>query len=521
MAAPENVAQDLPPHDLEAEMATVGSLMLDPEALAAVEDVVGADDFYSRENGLLFRTIAAMVAEGQPVDTVLLADRCLADGTFEAVGGVDHFYEILDATPSAARARHYASVVAGRSKRRRAIAAAERAARVAADPSCTAEDVDAAMAALTAAQAGIGPDGRQAVVVRLDSVQQRPLEWLWPGRVPLGKLTLLSGDPALGKSLLTLDMAARVSAGQPWPDAPRTPTAAGSVVLLSAEDDAADTICPRLEAAGADLSRVVEVRAVRTREDGRGRAPSLATDLPALERAIADVGDVRLVVIDPLSAYLGETDSHRNAEVRALLAPLQALAECSGAAIVAVSHLNKNSGVSAMYRTMGSLAFVAAARTAWAVQRDPEDDGRVLLLSVKCNLAARTAGLAYRVAPSSDGRRVPILAWEPDPVDMTAAEALAGSARPLRAERTQSTSEWLSNLLAHGAVDSEQVRCQAREAGIGRKELTRAKEALGVRSSPGGYGRPWLWSLPGRSRELWPGERSESEGEGERGSRFR
>lgn len=119
--------------------------------------------------------------------------------------------------------------------------------------------------------------GDAAVVVNLHSVAPRPVEWLWPGRVPLGKVTILSGDPNLGKSFLTLDLAARVSAGLPWPDG-TGPAARGSVILLSAEDDVADTLVPRLVAAGADLSRVVAITGLshgRRREavcTHRGRA---------------------------------------------------------------------------------------------------------------------------------------------------------------------------------------------------------------------------------------------------------
>jgi len=213
-------------------------------------------------------------------------------------------------------------------------------------------------------------------------VKPEPIRWLWPGRVPLGKLTLIVGDPGLGKSFLTLDLAARVSAGEPWPDAPGAENTPGAVVLLSAEDDLADTIRPRLDAAGADVERVAALS-----------ISSLQRDLPDLEKAMHDAPGVRLVVIDPITAYLAGTDSHKNADVRSLLAPLAELAARHRVAVVAVSHLNKHVGGSALYRAQGSLAFTAAARAVWLVAKDKADVGRV--------------------------------AWEPDPVEANADEVLS------------------------------------------------------------------------------------------------
>ena len=173
----------------------------------------------------------------------------------------------------------------------------------------------------------------QAVFTRLAECTPKRLHWLWPGRVPLGKLTLLIGDPGLGKSFVTLDVAARVSRGQSLPalegETPSAATAPGSVVLLSAEDDALDTIHPRLAAAGADLNRIDVLKAIRLQRASDGTSFeaqfSLQSDVALLEDAIAARDNCRLVVIDPITAYLGRSDSHRNSEMRALLGtPLRA-----------------------------------------------------------------------------------------------------------------------------------------------------------------------------------------------------
>ena len=201
-------------------------------------------------------------------------------------------------------------------------------------------------------------------------------------------MTLFAGDPGLGKSLVTLDIAARVTCGHEWPDHEENGQP-GSVVILSAEDDAADTIRPRLEAAKADLSKVHILQAVRrARASGETSLEhfSLETDLVALQDAAVSLGDVWLIVIDPISAYLGNTDSHVNAKVRGLLAPLAQLASSLQTAVVAVDHLNK-SNLPALYRPGGSIAFVAAARAVWLFAKNPDDAAQRLMLPGKLNLA--------------------------------------------------------------------------------------------------------------------------------------
>jgi putative DNA primase/helicase len=233
--------------------------------------------------------------------------------------------------------------------------------------------------------------------VRVADVPKVDVAWLWPGRIALGKVTLLAGDPGLGKSFVTLDIAARVSRGAQWPGqcTPLAPREAillaereehtpASVVLLSAEDDVADTIRPRLEAHAADCERIHVVRSVAARDADSSyrRSFDLSRDLSHLESLFDRLPDCRLLVIDPVSAYLGRNIENTNSEVRGLLGPLAALAAERNLAVLAVTHLRKEEGA-AMYRTMGSMAFIAAARAAWIVCKDKDDPRRRLLLPVK------------------------------------------------------------------------------------------------------------------------------------------
>jgi RecA-family ATPase len=204
--------------------------------------------------------------------------------------------------------------------------------------------------------------GATAKLIWLKDVEPTEVKWVWPGRIPCGKLTLLVGDPGLGKSFVTLDGGSRISRGRLWPDGEQAPL--GAVIVLSAEDGRADTIRPRVDVLGGDPAKIAVLAAIK---QGDAERPfSLAADLPVLEATITAVQAV-LVVIDPLSAYLGKTDSFKDAEVRGLLTPLAALAEKTGVAILAIMHLTKNPAQRAIYRAPGTIGFAAAARVMLAV----------------------------------------------------------------------------------------------------------------------------------------------------------
>jgi hypothetical protein len=333
--------------------------------------------------------------------------------------------------------------------------------------------------------------GPQPVTVCLADVTPEPLQWLWPGRVPLGKLTLIAGDPGLGKSFVTLDMGARVSSGRPWPDLRDQANPLGSVVLLSAEDDLSDTIRPRLDAAGADVSRVVALKGVLLPESAGVTHFSLAADIPQLEETILQIEDVRLVVIDPVTAYLGRADGHKNAEIRGLLAPLAELASAHRVAIVCVTHLNKATGTKALYRAMGSLAFSAAARAVWLVTKDKDDSLRRLMLPAKMNLAPEVTGLAYKLV---DG----VVAWEPEPVQMTADDALVAELADANDQtERQEAVDWLREVLADGPLATKDVQRAAGEAGHSWATVRRAKGPAGVEVWKQGFGDEgrWVWGL--------------------------
>ena len=325
------------------------------------------------------------------------------------------------------------------------------------------------------------------VVQTLSRVTRERIDWLWEPRVALRKLTLVAGEPGGGKSSMTLDMTARLTQGTTWPDG--SPAPPGDVLLLSAEDGLADTIGPRLDACGADSARVHALTAVR-QIDGTERGLDLSRDLPSLEAALRQTKPV-LVIIDPLSAYLGRTDSWRDSEVRAVLAPLVTLGERYDCAVVGILHLTKNAAAKVLNRIMGSVAFVAAARIVLAVAADPDDETRRLLLPVKNNLAPTADTLAFRL---DSGRVV----WEDGAVEGVTADGVLGESPADQGER-QDADAFLRDLLADGEpIPAGDVLKAARANGISDRTLKRAKSRLGVSSRRSGFGTSgqWHWWLP-------------------------
>jgi hypothetical protein len=336
------------------------------------------------------------------------------------------------------------------------------------------------------------PATSSAIMRAFSEITPERLKWLWPGRIPLGKLALLIGDPGLGKSLVTIDIAARVSRGSSFPDGERCEM--GDVIFLSAEDDAADTIRPRLDAAGADVARIHTLEGMRVTLADNSTAErlfDLETGIATLEDALARIPGVRLIIIDPISAYLGGADSNTNAEVRELLSPLAALAAKYGIAILCLTHLRKSAGA-AVHRAIASIAFTAAARAVWAVASDTSDKDRRLMLMVKLNLGPSVAGLAFRIETQN---LLPRIAWEAGAVAVDANDVLNIEYREDHSERKEAE-EWLREYLADGPVAASEATRAANAVGITKTTLYRASRALGVaRHKLGGRGAGWEWSL--------------------------
>ena len=329
--------------------------------------------------------------------------------------------------------------------------------------------------------------GDDPELVTLADVIPTKIQWLWPGFIPLGKITILDGDPGLGKSTVMLDLAARGSV------AGNTPTGETltrfDTIIVTNEDDASDTIRPRLDLAGGDASRV------HLRTD-----LTLPDDAEILEANI-EAKSARLVYIDPIVAYLGEnvrtaSDHH----VRRALAPLVDIAQRQGCAIVAIRHLNKQAGSDAVYRGGGSIGFAGLARAVLAVGRDPDDPERFVLAPVKINVARRPTSLAYRLEASGPFEPARV-AWDGES-DHTA-ESLIGRDRD--SARDKSKVEQLADAMRE-IVAANGRRMPARDAykalEVEGCDLTsndlklRARNKAGIESVKGGMDEGWVWVIP-------------------------
>ena len=278
-------------------------------------------------------------------------------------------------------------------------------------------------------------------------VQPERIKWLWSCRYPLSKLSILAGMQGQGKSFVTLDMAARISTGAAWPDERDLPIEVGSTIILSLEDGLGDTIRPRLDAAGADVRKIHAIPGVHEVDDSGERTFNITRDVFLLEELIDKLGDVRLVVVDPLTGYLGsQIDAYRDNEVRAGLAPLGDLAARTGISIIGVMHLRKSSSDQAMFRVLGSVAFTAYARACWLIGEEPEEPGSKLMLPVKLNVARAAPGLRFQIIEPGQ------VAWSDQPVDITAEDLFGSKAEHPDEARSKVTSamEWLEQALATG-----------------------------------------------------------------------
>ena len=356
----------------------------------------------------------------------------------------------------------------------------------------------------------------EPLLVQLSTVKPERVDWLWPGYLARGKLHILDGDPGLGKSSLSTDLAARLTTGKPWPDGqPGGPP--GGVLLLSAEDGLADTIRPRLDAAGADVGRVFAFTAVRSWDEEADevydRLPQLPGDLVRLEEALGRF-DVDLVIVDPLMAYLGESvNSHRDQDVRRALTPLTRAAEENGVAVILIRHLSKAGGANAVYRGGGSIGIIGQARLGFTVARDPADENRVIVACSKANITAKPPSLAYRLV-NDEEHGCARVEWEDGPVAYTADDLMASSMESADDRRDrEDAAKWLFSYLADngGEADAIDVLKAGEKVGFSKDALKRAKRRAGVVSVKEAFDAGWMWrvDLP-RAHEESEGRRAQN-----------
>lgn len=337
------------------------------------------------------------------------------------------------------------------------------------------------------------------VLVNLADIAPTQVSWLWPGRLPLGRITLLVGRPGKGKSFLTADIAARVSTGIGWPTGDMC--CAGSVLFLAAEDHLSDTVVPRLIAHNADRDRIRYLNLVRI-NGGKGTTERLITlqDISSIEVAIQSTPDCRLMIVDPVNSFIGSgVDCHRDNEVRNVLGPLAVLAERHGVAVLLVTHTRKGTGDFADDLALGSRAYTGLARVVLHLIPDAQDKNRRLLLPGKNNLSAETLGLAFSIVGDGNKAR---LSWEGDPVNMSADDAVAAENAAKRpgpdSESLPEAVDFLKDALAGRPRLSKELEDEWKNGhGGSKRTLERAKKSLRVESYRQGEPLRWWCKLDG------------------------
>ena len=311
-------------------------------------------------------------------------------------------------------------------------------------------------------------------LIRMSDIQPEEVQWLWYPYIPLGKLTVIQGDPGEGKTTFVLAVIAALTKGEALPE--REPLDPVNILYQTAEDGLADTIRPRLDALGADCSRVLVI-------DESKRELSLSD-----ERIRQAMGKTRakLLVLDPLQAYLGaEVDMHRANEVRPILKRLGSVAEQMGCAVILIRHLNKMQGQKSGHRGMGSVDFQAAARSVLLVGRTKEDPQLRIVVPDKSSLAPEGESIAFALDPEQGFQWKGYCAYN-------AEELLGGSTKQVQT-KTMQAEETLRNLLDKPAPAEEILR-RITAAGISERTLMTAKKNLGILSEK--RGAQWFWRLP-------------------------
>src|SRR5215813_1758128 len=470
--------------DPGAEAALLGTFMRDPRRLD--DRRVRRALFASPPHPLVFDALRAAYDHGE-----LAGDLLTASAAVERVPGMAmprsfcaDAYEAADLILPDALLTHVSALA-----RRRSLRALAHGLTATAEYPHPDEDPEtlATIAAKTAELAAT--NGAADPTMPVSTIAPERVDWLWTHRIPFGKLTILDGDPGLGKTAFALDLAARVSRGLPLPDDPEPPWRASDVILLNAEDGAADTIRPRLDAAGADVTRC-HVFPLE-------HLPTLPTDLPILERAIT-LHHATLVIIDPLMAVLAPTvDAYKDQSVRPVLLQLASLAETSHSAILVIRHLTKQSGPKALYRGGGSIAFAAAARSTLLLGAEPStdpdapDDLRALAV-VKQNLTQKPPTLRFRLIPHEAALRLDYVGTSPlSADDLVAPQPAQDDLEPIAA-----ATAFLPDLLAARPLHPETATRKRRASGISDYAWKIAKQRLRVRSTKADFSGGWHLSLP-------------------------
>lgn len=468
-------------HKLAIERSVLGALLVDPERIGKVSELLDSSDFTASGHKAVFEVLLELHGAGTPIDFHTVGEALRRAGRFDMVGGAAGLDDLAQSVTSAAHVAHHAHMLAEQSDLMRA--RAEAGGLAACSDRAGLQRVVRKLDSIVARD-GAGSHAAPLASQRLADVEPRAVEWLWPGVIPLGKLTVLVGPPGVGKSSVARDLAARITVGGAGPGG--EPLELASVLYLAGEEDPGDTLRPAIDAAGGDARYVHVITDPPSMPEQADRLRAV------IERLNAEGPPVRMLIVDTVADVLGRADDSKNVDVRRALQPLRQIAEDFRIAVVLVAHTRKAGGTTMAGRVMGSTAFAAFARSVVAVVRDPQagKDGRLIAV-VKSNLA-EVDGRAWTVRLEGPPVRV---VWtgrrQADESELLAALEPQPAQRP-----RDEASDFLREILAPGPVAASEVLRRAEERGIATRTIDRAKRELGVLVRKVGMLEGWTWELP-------------------------
>jgi putative DNA primase/helicase len=328
----------------------------------------------------------------------------------------------------------------------------------------------------------------------LSTFERRRIDWLWRPFIPFGFITTIAGDGEVGKSTAIYDLLARITTGDPMPqieNEPKQVHARGSIVILCKEDDPGMIIRPRLEAAGADMRRVhmIVVQRSRNRDDFEllGRLDNTIGDV---EGIICDLGDVRALLIDPITDFAGDISLYKEDQVRRLLGPIGRMAAKYNFAVINILHLIKDTKKKPRQRILGSVGLVNISRSVLMIGKSQYTKRRFLMME-KRNLWAEAKSVAFTI---EDFEGQPVVDWESEYESVDLEEVLAGTSTHIT--KQQEASRYLRKWLAEEAVASTEIMTLAEDVGISFATFKAAKREAGVKAKK--RDGVWWWELSPR-----------------------
>jgi RecA-family ATPase len=336
---------------------------------------------------------------------------------------------------------------------------------------------------------------RVAITKRLSQYETENVTWMWNPYLPNGKLVIIEGHPGLGKSTLTCEIASIATLGKMFPCG--TINQPMDVLMLAVEDAPSDTIKPRVLASGGDVERIHFLEGIKWETETNDDTADLSSqlDIEAIRDAIR-LHKVGLVIIDPLMAMIGgRKDAHKDQDVRQITTPLTKLAQDENVTIVCIRHLTKGGSTQAILRGSGSIGFAGSARVVVLVAKDPQDENKRVLATVKNNLAPIQASLSFQITNDLENKAGKI-EWLGK--SQFGADELLQTTNEDEKSALNEAIDFLLEELRLGAKSAKAITDTANNCNIADRTLKRAKKQLGVISekSSSGFAEGWNWRLP-------------------------